>query len=237
MTDLLQQATSRVQDSMDEILRNFKSGAKITVLVRAPDKATADFCMSDDNLWEVAAMLQRRMSEAGYPVISSEPLAFISQKAFGQLIADRSGEYRMTVPRDKPGPMEVALFTWPTPVPEANPPAPVSRGPTLAETDATNAEAGATAISAILDGPPSAHNGCVCSCHRGSGIIHFVACCSPSAAPSVPVSDLERAAQLAETYDHNGMFAEGLPKGWAGCRRSIAEAIRALSPSPTKESV
>jgi aspartate aminotransferase-like enzyme len=30
-----------------------------------------------------------------------------------------------------------------------------SRGPTLAETDASNAEAGAAAISAILDGPPA----------------------------------------------------------------------------------
>lgn len=123
MDDLLQRAAERVQDSMDAILANFKPGAKITVLVRTPDTPTADFCMSDDNLWEVTAMVQRRMAAAGYPVVSSEPLAFISQKAFGQLIADRSSEYLMTVPRDKPGPMEVALFTWTTPVPEANPPA------------------------------------------------------------------------------------------------------------------
>lgn len=35
-------------------------------------------------------------------------------------------------------------------------------------------------ISAGLRGPPPAYNVCVCSCHRGSGIIHFFACCSPA---------------------------------------------------------
>jgi hypothetical protein len=35
-------------------------------------------------------------------------------------------------------------------------------------------------IGAGLRSPPPAYNGCVCSCHRGSGIIHFVACCYPS---------------------------------------------------------
>ncbi|WP_426229328.1 hypothetical protein [Pararhizobium sp. DWP3-4] len=131
MSDLLQRTAEGIQERMDEILANFKPGAKVTVLVRTPDKPTADFCMTDDNLWEVTAMLKRRMVDAGYPVVSSEPLAFISQKAFGQLIADRSSEYLMTVPRDKPGPMEVALFTWPTPAPEANPPVPDMVTPTL----------------------------------------------------------------------------------------------------------
>lgn len=41
-------------------------------------------------------------------------------------------------------------------------------------------------ISAGLRGPPPAHNGCVCSCHRGSGIIHFVACCTPPKPSSEP---------------------------------------------------
>ena len=67
MTDLLQRAAERVQDSMDEILANFKPGAKITVLVRTPDKPTADFCMTSDDLDEVIAMVQRRKGEAPSP--------------------------------------------------------------------------------------------------------------------------------------------------------------------------
>lgn len=67
MTDLLQRAAERVQDSMDEILANFKPGAKITVLVRTPDKPTADFCMTSDDLDEVLAMVQRRKGETPSP--------------------------------------------------------------------------------------------------------------------------------------------------------------------------
>lgn len=41
------------------------------------------------------------------------------------------------------------------------------------------------------------------------------------------MAERERCAALAETYDHRGMFALGhLPKGWEGCRRNIAAAIR-----------
>lgn len=67
MSELLQRAAERVQDSMDEILTNFKPGAKITVLVRAPDKPTADFCMTSDDLEEVIAMVQRRKGAAPSP--------------------------------------------------------------------------------------------------------------------------------------------------------------------------
>lgn len=64
MSELLQRAAERLQDSMDDILSNFKAGAKITVLVRTPGKPTADFCMTDDDLDEVIAMVQRRKGEA-----------------------------------------------------------------------------------------------------------------------------------------------------------------------------
>jgi hypothetical protein len=37
-------------------------------------------------------------------------------------------------------------------------------------------------ISAGRRGLPPAYNNCTCSCHRGSGIIHFVACCAPTPA-------------------------------------------------------
>lgn len=64
MTGILQRAAERVQDSMDEILANFKPGAKITVLVRTPGKPSADFCMTDDDLDEVIAMIRRRKGDA-----------------------------------------------------------------------------------------------------------------------------------------------------------------------------
>lgn len=67
MTEVLQRAAERVQDSMDEILANFKAGAKITVLVRTPGKPTADFCMTSDTLDEVAAMIERRKAEIPAP--------------------------------------------------------------------------------------------------------------------------------------------------------------------------
>jgi hypothetical protein len=56
----LQQVMEEVQDRMDAIVAYFKPGAKITVLVRHPGKPTADFCLTDDDLDEVAAMVQRR---------------------------------------------------------------------------------------------------------------------------------------------------------------------------------
>lgn len=58
------EATKRVADCMDQILTNFKDGAKITVLVRYPEKPNADFCLTDDDLDEVIAMVQRRKGEA-----------------------------------------------------------------------------------------------------------------------------------------------------------------------------
>lgn len=67
MTELLQRAAERVQDSMDDILSNFKAGAKITVLVRFPDRPTGDFCMTDDDLDEVIAMVKRRKGDAPPP--------------------------------------------------------------------------------------------------------------------------------------------------------------------------
>lgn len=56
----IHEATERVADCMDQILTNFKDGAKITVLVRYPEKPNADFCLTDDDLDEVIAMVQRR---------------------------------------------------------------------------------------------------------------------------------------------------------------------------------
>lgn len=60
----IHEATQRVADCMDQILTNFKDGANITVLVRYPEKPNADFCLTDDDLDEVIAMIQRRKGEA-----------------------------------------------------------------------------------------------------------------------------------------------------------------------------
>ena len=46
---------------MDRILKQFKPGNKITVLVRNPAMETADFMMTDDDPTEVMKMLQRRI--------------------------------------------------------------------------------------------------------------------------------------------------------------------------------
>ncbi len=43
---------------------------------------------------------------------------------------------------------------------------------------------------------------------------------------------MEEAARAAEAYDHDGMYATALPKGWGGCRRSIAAHIRRLVTDP-----
>lgn len=51
-----------VGDYMDRIVKMFKPGVKITILVRTPDHPTRDFCMTDDNLDEVIAMVERRIA-------------------------------------------------------------------------------------------------------------------------------------------------------------------------------
>lgn len=50
----------QVAGHMEDIQSLFKKGAKITVLVRTPDKPDSDFLMTDDNLDEVVAAVQRR---------------------------------------------------------------------------------------------------------------------------------------------------------------------------------
>ncbi len=56
----LEDATYITAEAMDAILKCFKSGSKITVLVRTPGFPDRDFCMTDDSLPEVAQMIERR---------------------------------------------------------------------------------------------------------------------------------------------------------------------------------
>jgi hypothetical protein len=62
--DKLRVTYATVGAHMDDILGLFKSGCKITVLVRTPGFPGRDFMMSDDDPKEVVAMIQRR--EAGH---------------------------------------------------------------------------------------------------------------------------------------------------------------------------
>ncbi|WP_137136576.1 hypothetical protein [Rhizobium sp. FKY42] len=72
MSEALQRTTERVSDLMDKILSNFKAGAKITVLVRAPENPNADFCLTSDDLDEVIAMVQRRKGKPTPPTVHAE---------------------------------------------------------------------------------------------------------------------------------------------------------------------
>lgn len=49
-----------VAHHMDSILKNFKDGAKITVIVRIPWDAEADFMMTNDTIDEIREVLARR---------------------------------------------------------------------------------------------------------------------------------------------------------------------------------
>lgn len=70
--NLLEEASVIVAEHMDDILQCFKGDdSKITVLVRQPGLPERDFCMSNDDLAEVAAMVERRRA-AGMNVTGSE---------------------------------------------------------------------------------------------------------------------------------------------------------------------
>ncbi|OMQ44954.1 hypothetical protein [Ensifer sp. 1H6] len=60
MTTKLQIVQETVSDHMDQMLANFKAGAKITVLIRTPGKDEADFLMTSDDLDDVIDAVQRR---------------------------------------------------------------------------------------------------------------------------------------------------------------------------------
>lgn len=62
----LEETQEEVSDHLDKIKRYFKPGAKITVLVRAPDDPDGrkDFMMGDDDPQEVMNMIARRMAAA-----------------------------------------------------------------------------------------------------------------------------------------------------------------------------
>lgn len=82
--------------------------------------AACDFVKMAGSFHKAIEIIQQQMKDANYAMVSNEPLAFISMKTLGLLIDDKSGDYRMTAPRDEDGPKDHALFTWPTPAPDVN---------------------------------------------------------------------------------------------------------------------
>lgn len=68
MSDLVR-TQEIVAEHMDDILKMFKPGAKITVLVRAPNdpEGLKDFMMSDDEPQELLNMVARRKAAGPNP--------------------------------------------------------------------------------------------------------------------------------------------------------------------------
>lgn len=66
MSQLLREVQHDVARHMDEILTHFKPGAKITLIVRTPGNDRADFCMTDDAIDDVVALLARRKEAAAH---------------------------------------------------------------------------------------------------------------------------------------------------------------------------
>ena len=61
----LQDVQIVVSESMDDILRCFKPGRKIAVVVWHPDHPTQDFVMTNGPLPDAIAALQRQHERAG----------------------------------------------------------------------------------------------------------------------------------------------------------------------------
>lgn len=57
---IVQDAAQQVGGYMDRIMKLFKPGAKVTVIVRSPGYPARDFIMSDDELEKVIAACRRR---------------------------------------------------------------------------------------------------------------------------------------------------------------------------------
>ncbi|MBJ6722401.1 hypothetical protein I2750_19565 [Bacillus sp. PR5] len=77
MTEI-EMVSKLVADHMDQILSYFKPGKKITVLVRSPDNPDGDFCLTNDDLTEVTAMIARRLA-AGVAIMEVDAPGSIRQ--------------------------------------------------------------------------------------------------------------------------------------------------------------
>jgi hypothetical protein len=56
----LEETAEYISGKMDDIKRQFRPDAKITVAVRIPNEPEQDFILTDDDLNEVIIMIERR---------------------------------------------------------------------------------------------------------------------------------------------------------------------------------
>lgn len=56
----LQYIAADCSDHMSAVAKHFKAGAEVTLIVRAPGYPERDFMLTNDNLDEVAAVIERR---------------------------------------------------------------------------------------------------------------------------------------------------------------------------------
>lgn len=64
MSTKLESVQEMVADHMDQMVANFKPGAKITALIRVPGNDEAEFLMTSDDLDDVIDAIQRRKAAA-----------------------------------------------------------------------------------------------------------------------------------------------------------------------------
>lgn len=111
MSTKLENVQEMVAGCMDQMVANFKPGAKITVLIRVPGKDEADFLMTSDDLDEVVAAIQRRKAAAaampaGVPTGPLEvpgKLGFFDGKLMPVIDASRHGWRRFREHYDRDG--------------------------------------------------------------------------------------------------------------------------------------
>ncbi|MBW9090870.1 hypothetical protein JNB91_23950 [Rhizobium wenxiniae] len=102
------------------------------------------------------------------------------------------------------------------------------------------------ALNAASPMSPPAYNGYTCSCHRGSGKMHIVACCSPSPAPNVRDDDAIRAHAIdiiCKEAEEMGFPENSLAEFRSGdfdgddllTLQAVERALRAPSPQTKKQ--
>jgi len=104
MSTKLENVQEMVSECMDQIVANFKAGAKITVLIRVPGNDEADFLMTSDDLDNVIDAVQRRKA-AGLTGPQEVPgkLEFFDGKLTPVIDASRHGWRRFHEHYDRDG--------------------------------------------------------------------------------------------------------------------------------------
>lgn len=68
MSPALEALRNEASDYLDRIRERFKPGVKVTLIVRRPGEPTQDFMLTDDDLQEVSALIDRRSAAVVTPM-------------------------------------------------------------------------------------------------------------------------------------------------------------------------